>query len=144
MANSNKSDREAKARVARMKANQELAGNQVSRRKRDNLIAAAASVAALALAATLALTIFAPHKDTPAADGATPAPSASATAAPTETNSPGVPNADTAKGKTFTGTLTINGKPLGVSLDGTAAPRQPPCSSPWPTPTSLQARPATA
>ena len=31
--------------------------------------------------------------------------------------------AATAAGKTFTGTLTLNGKPLGVELDGTKAPQ---------------------
>lgn len=124
MANSKRSDREAKARLARMEANQDLAQKQVVRRKRDNLIAAGAAVAAVALAATLALTVFAPVTDTSASDGAAPAPSASATAAPTGgTNSPTVPNADTAMGKVFTGTLTLNGQPMGVSLDGNAAPQ---------------------
>lgn len=123
MANSKRSDREAKARLARMEANQELAQKQVARRKRDNLIAAGAAVAAVALAATLALTVFAPAKDNSASDAGAPAPSASATAAPTGTNSPTVPNADTALGKVFTGTLTLNGQPMGVSLDGNAAPQ---------------------
>ncbi|MGA7204786.1 MAG: peptidylprolyl isomerase, partial [Specibacter sp.] len=54
-----------------------------------------------------------------------PTATATATAQPTatavQTNSPTVPLASTAKGKTFTGTLMLNGKPLGVELDGTKA-----------------------
>lgn len=133
LANSNKSAREAKARVARMEANQALHQEQLQRRKRDNLIAFIAIAAALALAAVLALTVFSPKSDADAtgtdastssadasAEPSTPAPSASA---PVETNSPTVPKAETAQGKTFTGTLTLNGKPLGVELDGTKAPQ---------------------
>ncbi|MDO5753454.1 peptidylprolyl isomerase [Arthrobacter sp.] len=136
MGNSNKSGREAKARVARMQANQALHEKQVQRRKRDNLIAFIAIGAALAVAIVLALTAFQPKGDNtavsapeasatvsaaPEASAATAAPDASA--APAESNSPGVPNADTAKGKTFTGVLTLNGKALDVTLDGTKAPQ---------------------
>lgn len=130
----NKSSREAKARVARMEANQAMHQEQIQRRKRDNLIAFIAMGVALAVAIVLALTAFAP-KDTTAA-GDSPESTASATAsagatstaapsasAPAQTNSPTVPKADTAAGKTFTGTLTLNGKPLGVELDGTKAPQ---------------------
>lgn len=117
MVNSNKSAREAKARVARMEANQALHLEQLQRRKRDNLIAVIAIGAALVLATVLALTVFTPATDT---DTSAPAPSATAAV---ETNSPTVPKAETAKGKTLTGTLTLNGKPLGVELDGTKAPQ---------------------
>ncbi|WP_207343956.1 peptidylprolyl isomerase [Arthrobacter sp. E3] len=131
MGNSNKSGREAKARIARMQANQALHEKQLQRRKRDNLIAFIAIGAALAVAIVLALTVFQPKGDDPvasapdasAAASAAPEASSDASAAPAESNSPGVPNADTAKGKTFTGTLTLNGKPLGVTLDGTKAPQ---------------------
>lgn len=133
MVNSNKSAREAKARVARMEANQALHLEQLQRRKRDNLIAFIAIGAALVLATVLALTVFTPAPGTDASgtdtstssaeastDPSAPAPSATAAV---ETNSPTVPKAETAKGKTFTGTLTLNGKPLGVELDGTKAPQ---------------------
>ncbi|AIY00577.1 cyclophilin type peptidyl-prolyl cis-trans isomerase [Arthrobacter sp. PAMC 25486] len=121
MANSNKSSREAKARVARMEANQTMHQDQVQRRKRDNRLSLIAILAAVAIATVLALTVFSPQDDNAAA----PEPSATdtATPAPEGTNSPTVPNADTAKGKTFSGTLTLNGKPLGVQLDGTKAPQ---------------------
>lgn len=120
MVTSNKSSREGKARVARMEANQALHTEQVHRRKRDNLIALIAIGAALAIAVVLALTVFSGKDSTDAA--AEDTPSATATAA-AQTNSPTVPLADTAAGKTFTGTLTLNGKPLGVSIDGAAAPQ---------------------
>ena len=107
-----------------MEANRQLRETQLSRRKRDNLIAVIAMAAVIALAVVLALTVFSGSKnnsDAAADPSATPTASATATAAPT--NSPTVPLASTAKGKTFTGTLTLNGKPLGVELDGTKAPQ---------------------
>ncbi|WP_337589593.1 peptidylprolyl isomerase [Arthrobacter sp. ERGS1:01] len=111
-----------------MEANQQLRETQLTRRKRDNLIAVIAMAAVIALAVVLALTVFSGSKndagaaaDPSATPTATATSSATATAAPT--NSPTVPLASTAKGKTFTGTLTLNGKPLGVELDGTKAPQ---------------------
>ncbi len=124
MATSNKPSREAKARVARMEANQAMHQKQLERRKRDNLIAIIAIVVALAVATVLALTVFSPKDDTTAAaPEATETSTATASPAPEGTNSPTVPNADTAKDKTFTGTLTLNGKPMGVEFDGTKAPQ---------------------
>ncbi|MBP2414386.1 peptidyl-prolyl cis-trans isomerase B (cyclophilin B) [Arthrobacter stackebrandtii] len=131
MASSKKTSREAKARVARMEANQAMYQEQVQRRKRDNLVAIIAILAAVAIASVLALTVFAPKDGTDAAadSTATPTATASADATPSatpsaqETNSAGVASADTAKGKTFTGTLTLNGQPMGVELDGTKAPQ---------------------
>lgn len=124
MVTSNKSSREAKTRLARMEANRALQQAQVRRRKRDNVIAFIAMGVALAVAVVLALTVFMPSSGagSEAEKGADAAASATPTS-PTETNSPTVPQADTAKGKTFTGTLSLNGKPLDVSLDGTKAPQ---------------------
>lgn len=119
MANT-KSSREAKARVARMEANQAMHQEHVQRRKRDNLIAFIAMGVALSVAIVLALTVFAPTDSTTAGDSPE---STAAASTPAGTNSPTVPKADTAAGKTFTGTLTLNGKPLGVELDGTKAPQ---------------------
>lgn len=126
-----KDDREAKARIARMEANQQLHQTQLRRRKRDNLIAVAAMAVALVVAAVLALTVFSGAKNDDAAASPTPDATATSTAEATagatataaQTNSPTVPLASTAKGKTFTGTLTLNGKPLGVEVDGTKAPQ---------------------
>ncbi|WP_395939478.1 MULTISPECIES: peptidylprolyl isomerase [Arthrobacter] len=121
MVNSKKDDREAKARRARMQANQELHQTQITRRKRDNVIAAGAIVVAVGVACVLALTVFTGPKNDVAGDIPSESPSTSASPTAVETNSPTVPNADTAAGKTFTGTLTLNGQQLGVSLDGTTA-----------------------
>lgn len=127
MANSNKPSREAKARVARMEANRALHQEQVQRRKRDNLIAVIAIVAAVVIATVLAFTVFSPKDDTtgaaPEPTGTTSAPATPPAPQPEGTNSPTVPNADTARDKTFTGTLTLNGQPMGVELDGTKAPQ---------------------
>ncbi|WP_449372967.1 peptidylprolyl isomerase [Arthrobacter psychrolactophilus] len=123
MATSNKSSREAKFRVARMEAHQALQAEQIQRRKRDNLIAIIAMVAVLALAIVLALTVFSGRDSTDTAADDVASASATATATAAQTNSPTVPLAETAAGKTFTGTLSLNGQPLGVSLDGTAAPQ---------------------
>ena len=120
MVTSNNSSREAKARVARMEANQVLHTEQLHRRKRDNLIALVAIGAALAIAVVLALTVFSAKASTDVATEVTPSVAATEAA---QTNSPTVPLADTAAGKTFTGTLTLNGKPLDVSLDGSVAPQ---------------------
>ncbi len=120
----NKPSREAKARVARMEANRAMHQQRLLFRKRDNIIAIGAIVVALAIATVLALTVFSPKENkTGAAPEPTGTSTASAMPAPEGTNSPTVPNADTARGKTFTGTLTLNGKPLGVEFDGTKAPQ---------------------
>ena len=121
MGNNKPSGRETKARVARMQANKALHEKQLRRRKRDNIIAICAMAVAVVIAVVLALTAFQP-KDDEAAQGA-PETSAASSAEPAESNSPNVPDASTGEGKTFTGTLTLNGNPLGVILDGTEAPQ---------------------
>lgn len=126
MVNSNKPSREAKLRVARMEANQSLHQERVLRRKRDNVMALIAMAVAVVLATVLALTVFMPQDDggVAASDAATSDTAASAEpSAPVESNSPGVPDAATAEGKIFTGTLSLNGKALDVELDGTKAPQ---------------------
>ncbi|BCW19302.1 peptidylprolyl isomerase [Pseudarthrobacter enclensis] len=126
MAASSRSAREAKRHIQQMEAKRELRRDQEKRRKRDNLIAAGAGTAAVALAVVLQLTAFAgnPTEDEfAAAEAGLTSPSASATPSAQATNGPNIPSADTAAGKTFTGELVLNGKPLGVELDGTAAPQ---------------------
>ncbi|MCQ9164359.1 MULTISPECIES: peptidylprolyl isomerase [unclassified Arthrobacter] len=120
MANNKKDGREARARMARLAANRQMHQDQLARRKRDNIIAAAAMAVAIAVAVVLALTVFSGPKNDSVATN-TPTAGASPTAA--GTNSPTVPKAATAAGKTFTGTLTLNGQPMGVEIDGTKAPQ---------------------
>ena len=126
MAASSRSTREAKRRIQQMEAKRELRRDQEKRRKRDNLLAAGAGTAAVALAVILQLTSFAgnPTEDEYAAtEAGLTSPSASASPSAQATNGPNIPVADTAAGKTFTGDLVLNGKPLGVELDGSTAPQ---------------------
>lgn len=129
MAASSRSARETKRRIQQMEAKRELRRDQEKRRKRDNLVAAGAGTAAVVLAVVLQLTAFAgnPTEDEYAAAqaGLNPSASADPSASPTAqaTNGPNIPAADTAAGKTFTGELVLNGSPLGVELNGTAAPQ---------------------
>jgi peptidyl-prolyl cis-trans isomerase B (cyclophilin B) len=123
---SSRSAREAKRRVQQMEAKRELRRDQEKRRKRDNVIAAGAGTAAVVLAVVLQLTAFAGNpteEEFAAAEAGLSSPSAAASPSLQATNSPGVPAADSAAGKTFTGDLVLNGSPLAVELDGTKAPQ---------------------
>ncbi|WP_427018042.1 peptidylprolyl isomerase [Pseudarthrobacter sp. P1] len=121
--------REAKKRVQRMQANQALMQKQAGRRKRDNLIAAIAMVAAVALAVVLQITVFSHNPS--AADlanaesglDATPSATSGPTSTAPSTNAANIPLPATAAGKTFTGSLSLNGSPLGVEIDGSTAPQ---------------------
>jgi peptidyl-prolyl cis-trans isomerase B (cyclophilin B) len=126
LAASSRSAREAKRRVQQMEAKRVLRRDQEKRRKRDNLIAAGAASAAVVLAVVLQLTAFAGNptaEEFAAAEAGLSSPSASASASAEPTNGPGIPAADTAAGKTFTGDLVLNGNSLAVELDGTNAPQ---------------------
>lgn len=130
LVNNKKDNREAKLRVARMEAHTALRENQLGRRKRDNMIAVGAAAVAIIVAGTLAMTVFAGPKDdadASASASATSSASATATASPTstaaQTNSPTVAKITDADKKVLTGTLTLNGSPLGVEIDGTKAPQ---------------------
>ncbi len=125
---SKRNAQEARRRVQLMEAKQELRRGHEARRRRDNVIASAAVVVAVALAGVLQGTVFASNPtaaDYEAVKAGLNNPSASASASPSaaQTNAPGVPAASTAAGKTFTGSLVLNGSTLGVQIDGTAAPQ---------------------
>ncbi|WP_427007442.1 peptidylprolyl isomerase [Pseudarthrobacter sp. H2] len=128
MAASSRSARDAKRRVQQMEAKRELRKEQDKRRKRDNVLAAGAGTAAIALAVVLQLTVFSANpteEQFAAAQADLAAPSASATpsATPAATNGENIPKPETAAGKTFTGELKLNSGTLGVELDGTRAPQ---------------------
>ncbi|VXB37599.1 Cyclophilin type peptidyl-prolyl cis-trans isomerase/CLD family protein [Arthrobacter sp. 9AX] len=121
---SSRSAREAKRRIQQMEAKRGLRRDQEQRRRRDNAIAAGAGTAAVVLAVVLQLTAFAGNpteEEFAALEAGLSSPSASPSLQ--ATNSPNVPAADTAAGKTFTGDLVLNGSPLAVELDGTKAPQ---------------------
>jgi len=94
---------------------------RIRRRVRDNWIAGIALVAVAAGATFAQLAFFNGGPGTPVA-------TATATPEPTETTPAGenvgdVPDAGLAEDRTWTGTLTVNDVPLGIELDGAAAPQ---------------------
>ncbi|MGO4453920.1 peptidylprolyl isomerase [Arthrobacter sp. RAF14] len=124
MAASKQELREQRRRVRQMEARRSLRDAQQQRRRRDNVLAVGAGAVAVALGVVLQLTAFASNpspEEYAAVQAGLQTPSA--TPSPSEGNVGNIPSADVARGKTFTGTLTLNGKPLGVTLDGTKAPQ---------------------
>jgi peptidyl-prolyl cis-trans isomerase B (cyclophilin B) len=109
--------REARDRLQRYQARQEVHAHQTKRRLRDNIIAIAGVVLVAGLAATTQIFYFTAGPGAP-----TPEPSASASEAPTGTNV-GAPDADLAEDRVWTGELTINDIKLGIVLDGVNAPQ---------------------
>ncbi|MFF2390324.1 peptidylprolyl isomerase [Agromyces sp. NPDC058104] len=119
MASNDRQAREERARLRTYQARQEVHAGKQRRRSRDNLIAVLALVVVLALAVGAQLFFFS------GGPGA-PEPTASETPSPTEAageNDGEVPSPDLAEGRTWTGTLTLNDIPLGIELDGAAAPQ---------------------
>ncbi|GAA2197379.1 peptidylprolyl isomerase PpiB [Sinomonas flava] len=116
--------REDRRRVRLMEAKADLRREKERRRRRDNTMAAAVAAGAIVLAAVLQGTVFASNPT--AADYAAAQAGlnqASASPSPSASNGPQIPSPETAAGKTFTGDLVLNGKTLGVELDGTKAPQ---------------------
>jgi peptidyl-prolyl cis-trans isomerase B (cyclophilin B) len=108
--------REARDRLQRYQARQEVHAHQTKRRLRDNIFAIAGVVIVAALAATTQIFYFTAGPGAP-----TPEPSASASA-PTGTNV-GAPDPALAESRIWTGELTINDIVLGIELDGVNAPQ---------------------
>lgn len=126
MAPSNKQDREtreARGRVRAYQARQAVHVHQQKRRIRDNALAGGILVVVLAVLVGAQVFYFNGGPGTPE-----PTASDTATPTPTVTPTPGanageVPSSDLAEGRTWTGTLTVNDIPLGISLDGALAPQ---------------------
>jgi len=123
VASNDRQAREERARLRTYQARQEVHVRKQRRRTRDNVIAVVSVVIVLALATAAQLFYFSGGPGTPEAE-----PTAEPSATPTPTAPPGenqgdVPSADIAEGRTWTGTLTLNDIPLGVELDGAAAPQ---------------------
>ncbi|MEB0285313.1 peptidylprolyl isomerase [Cryobacterium sp. 10I1] len=120
-------EREARIRVRAYQARRAVHEHQQSRRRRDNIVAGIAVLVVAVLAVVAQVYFF-------NGGPGTPAPSSSATAAPTATpsatptaaagaNTGTVPPSTLAEGRTWTGTLGLNGINLGIELDGAAAPQ---------------------
>ncbi|WP_020077472.1 peptidylprolyl isomerase [Cryocola sp. 340MFSha3.1] len=107
--------RQARERLRAYQARQTVHEHKVKRRKRDNWVAGIAAIVIVALAVGTQLLYFS------AGPGAAKASSSSSPS--TSPSAGGVPPKTLAEDRTWTGTMTINGVPLGVSLDGAAAPQ---------------------
>jgi peptidyl-prolyl cis-trans isomerase B (cyclophilin B) len=127
--NQERSAREARTRLRDYQARQQAHSERISRRVRDNIIAAV--VVVVLIAGVTAAQIFY-FSGGPGAPVASPTPSATAPAddadadageAPEGENTGDVPAATIAEDREWTGTITIDGVPLGISLDGAAAPQ---------------------
>ncbi|GAA1418430.1 peptidylprolyl isomerase [Agrococcus citreus] len=110
---------EQERRVRDYRARQTVHQRRQRRQRRDSIVGALAALVVLVGGTALLSTVQ------PPADPAETAPAASETApAPGETQAESlVPDPSLAEGRTWTGSLTINGIELGVELDGAAAPQ---------------------
>ena len=121
MATNDRQAREERARLRTYQARQEVHASKQRRRTRDNVLAVIGLVVVLALATGAQHFYFSGGPGTPepvASETPTPTPSA-----PAGENQGDVPSPDLAEGRTWTGTLTLNEVPLGIELDGAAAPQ---------------------
>jgi peptidyl-prolyl cis-trans isomerase B (cyclophilin B) len=121
--NQERDAREARERLKRYNARQEVHAHQLSRRKRDNIYAVAGVIVIAAIAAVTQIFYFTSGPGAP-----TPEPTSSATATPTPTATPeanvgNVPSPDAAEARIWTGELTLNDTKLSIELDGAAAPQ---------------------
>jgi peptidyl-prolyl cis-trans isomerase B (cyclophilin B) len=115
--NQEREARESRERLKRYNARQSVHENQISRRKRDNILVVIASTVVIALAAGAQIFFFTAGPGMPVAE-----PSASPSA---ESDKPvvEVPSPDYAEGREWTGQLVLNEVELGMTLDGAAAPQ---------------------
>lgn len=127
--NAERDAREARDRLRRYTARQAVHSLQVKRRRRDNIIAVVGVVVVATLATLTQVFYFtagpgytaSPSPSASPSDS--PSPSSSASAAPGTADVGAVPSKTIADGRTWTGELDLNNIPLGISLDGKAAPQ---------------------
>jgi len=115
-------EREARQRLRDYTARQTVHQEKGRRRRRDNLVAGIAALAVIALATGAQILYFTAGPGVPVPEP-TPTPSASASADASGQNTGDVPDPALAENRTWTGTLTLNDVPLGISIDGAAAPQ---------------------
>lgn len=122
MATSKKTEREAREareRLRRYNARQQVHTGQLKRRRRDNLFAIGAVLVVAALATVTQVFYFSAGPGMP-----TPEPTASDIAEPPAGENVGdVPDPSVAEARTWTGTLQLNGLDFGIELDGAVAPQ---------------------
>jgi peptidyl-prolyl cis-trans isomerase B (cyclophilin B) len=122
--NTERDAREARDRLRRFNARQSVYSLQVTRRRRDNLVAVAGVIVIATLATLTQIFYFAAGPGMPAAS-ASPSPSNSvvSNSVVAGKNVGAVPAKTIAGGRTWTGELTLNAVKLGISLDGAKAPQ---------------------
>ena len=120
VASSKNEQRQARERLRRFTARQTVHAHQQRRRRRDNILAVAGVLVVIALAAATQVYFFTAGPGARAA--ATPSPSASPSAQ-TGQNVGDIPALTLSEHRQWSGTLTFNDVPLGISLDGAAAPQ---------------------
>ena len=112
----NQNNRTARQLRVRMEARAAFERELRRRRLRDNAFAGAAGILVLALAVALQVFWFSSN---PTADDL----AALKLEAQAGQSASAIPDPSLAAGKTFTGTLVLNGAEIGVELDGSAAPQ---------------------
>ncbi|GLK18544.1 peptidylprolyl isomerase [Herbiconiux flava] len=127
--NQERAAREARTRLREYQARQQAHTERIRRRTRDNVIAAVVVVVLIAGVTAAQLFYFSGGPGAPAASSA-PTATPAATDAPADgddaaegQNTGDVPPTSLAEGRDWTGTMTINDIPLGITLDGAAAPQ---------------------
>ncbi len=121
--NQERAAREARSRLRDYQARQTAHNERTRRRVRDNVIAAVVVVVLLAGVTAAQLFYFSGGPGSAVASpSATPTAPADDPAAEGQ-NTGDVPPSTIAEGRDWTGTLTINDVPLGITLDGAAAPQ---------------------
>ena len=115
--------REARSRIRAYQARRAVHEHQEKRRVRDNVLAGAGITVVIALAVVAQVFFFNGGPGTPAPSASAAAtPSAAQTTASGE-NTGDVPASTVAEGRAWNGTMDLNGIPLGIELDGAAAPQ---------------------
>ncbi|GAB3044695.1 hypothetical protein GCM10027052_28770 [Parafrigoribacterium mesophilum] len=124
MTPSKNEQRQARERLRRFTARQSLHAHRQRRRRRDNILGVAGGLVVIALAAATQVFFFTAGPGAQAT--ATPSPSASPSASPSPQagqNVGDIPQPSLSENRKWSGTLTLNDVPLGITLDGTAAPQ---------------------
>jgi peptidyl-prolyl cis-trans isomerase B (cyclophilin B) len=111
--NTKTQEKAERERLRAYRERQQAHGAQEARRKRDNRmwLSIGVPIVALAIGAQVLFTYVAPYSPTPSASGTPGAP----------TNF--LPDKSASEDRVWTGELVINGIPLGIELDGKAAPQ---------------------
>lgn len=118
MAKAKSTDREARERLRRYTARQQVHETQTKRRRFDNLFAIGGVIIVAALATVTQVFYFNGGPGTP-----TPEPTISAETPVAGENVGDVPDVALSEFRTWTGTLGLNDVELGIELDGAAAPQ---------------------